>query len=355
MGILNSISKKFNNKFPLVGVDISDLSIEFFQLQSGNGKKSIKASSRLELPAGLIIEGQIKDKKKVAELLKSGFDKGGFSSKFCLLSIPDKNAFFIVLNSDDDIGVTQIYSMAQESLPIELGQYYYDFIFNSPKEVLFIAAQKDIIRQYLDIFTLAELSLEAIDFESACLVRALLDQQTLAEPVFIVDLGGKSSDIILADKQGIRDQVNFAIGGFVLSEKIAEALGIDFNAAEERKKGGDLVLKGADLNQVIEQVFGQAIEEIKQMAAEYKDKKGVQPRKIILVGGTSLLKEIEKYFSDNLPDYKFADSDLNNKIDFKDKIAMINNLYANVIGLAIRGQNIETLNQGINLIKNLNN
>lgn len=344
--------KFFNNKFPMIGVDISDTSIEFVQLQSGLGKPKIKSNYRLVLEPGLITNGRISDISKVAVILQAAFKREEFKNNYCLLSLPDKETYFLNLQGDNL--ETEIYSLAQENLPIDLGQCYYDYEITIEKKAFFVAAPKDIIKQYRDLFQLANLSLEVIDFESACLTRALTEQKQLKEAVFIVDLGAKSTDIVLVDQQGYQDQTNFALGGYFLSQKIADTLHQDFELAEKIKLEKGIKIEGLDLETILAEMYAPVWVEIKKMSAEYEAKAKQPVKSIILAGGTSRLKGLVEVFKKHLPDFSIEVGDLEKKIDFNDtKFGSDQILYANVLGLALRGLNNESLNKGINLIKNL--
>jgi Tfp pilus assembly PilM family ATPase len=88
------------------------------------------------------------------------------------------------------------------------------------------------------------------------------------------------------------------------------------------------------------------------MKFAYENKTTNKIGKLILAGGTSLLLGLPELFRQNLPELKIEMGDPAKPIDFyaktlkNDKI-----LYSNVIGLALRGLDKESLDQGINLIK----
>jgi len=352
MGIFQKLGECFfSHKFPMVGVDISDTSIELIQLQASLGKPKIKVNSRLELEPGLIINGRISDAGNLAVILKAAFKKETFKSNYCLLSLPDKETYFLSIKAKDLD--TEIYSQAQENLPIDLQQCYYDYIKTSNESAFFAAAPKQIIKQYLDVFKLAELNLQVVDFESACLARTLITLEEMKEPTFIIDLGAKSTDIILVDWQGFNDQINFALGGYFISQKIADNLRQDFDQAEKIKLEKGIKIQGLDLEAIITEMYQPVFAEINKMSSKYETEKNIKPIKIILAGGTCLLKGLVDIFKKNLPGYDINLGNLEKKIDFKDKsLGKEQILYANVIGLALRGINDKSLNQGINLIKN---
>lgn len=361
MSFFRKIKEKFlNSKFPLVGVDISDSSIEFVQLGHGRNKPKVKSSFRQVIKAGLVENGEIIDAEKLGQILREAFSKASprFSSTSCLLSLPDKLTYFEIVKVDKAIEDWQsyVYSLAQEQLPLNLAEYYYDFLLAKEKknkyEVFFVAAEIEKVDKYLELFKQAGLQLEAIDFESACLLRALLNEADQAKSVLLADLGAVSSDLILHDKFGFRDQTNLPFGGYVLTAEISQILKIEALDAEKLKKQDGLFIKQGKLDQILPAKFDDLFAEIKNMQAAYLQKTGRNIEKLILAGGTSLLKGVKELCVQKLPDLAIEIGDPGQKIDFSpeflknDKI-----LYSNVLGLALRGLNKESLEQGINLIK----
>jgi Tfp pilus assembly PilM family ATPase len=111
MSILKQLGEKFfSNKFPMVGVDISDSSIEFVQLQSLLGKIKIKNLHRLELEPGLVANNRVSDLPKLADIISKAFKTANFGSNSCLLSLPDKETFFLNLSGENL--ETNIYNLA---------------------------------------------------------------------------------------------------------------------------------------------------------------------------------------------------------------------------------------------------
>ena len=54
----------------IFGLDISDLSLKAVQIKKKKGVSYIQSINSISVPPGLIVEGVIQDKKKVAQLIK---------------------------------------------------------------------------------------------------------------------------------------------------------------------------------------------------------------------------------------------------------------------------------------------
>lgn len=341
--------KLFRSEFPMVGVDISDASVELLQLQAGLGRPKIKASQRFELEPDSVVNGRLNNPGPIAKLLAGVWKQSDFKTASCLLSLPDKETYFLNLETENP--ETEIYSLAQENLPIDLNQCVYDYLVNGSK-VFFVAAPKNTIKQYLDLFAAANLKLEVIDFESACLARALADAKNL-KPTFIVDLGAKATDILLIDQSGFCDQTNLASGGFFLTQKIAESLQLDFAAAEKLKQEQGIKISGLNMANLISEMLAPILAEIIEMAQRYEQQLGTKANNVVITGGTSLLQGINEQFYQGLPGFHLVKGDLGKGFDLNGQALGDNSiLYANVIGLALRGLDSVSLKQGVNLLKN---
>ncbi|MCX6742840.1 MAG: pilus assembly protein PilM [Candidatus Parcubacteria bacterium] len=361
MNIINKIKAKiFNSKFPMVGIDISDNSIEFLQLKAGSDKPQIKSSWRQVLKAGLVKNGEIIELEKLAEILKQAFNAAQpkFSTNNCLLSLPDKQTYFLTLRIKEKVNNlgNKIKELAQEKLPVDLALCSFDYLLTHKdehgQEIFFAAAAKKVIEQYQELFIKAGLNLAVMEFESASLVRALLEGDDLQKSVLIIDLGAVSTDVILHDQHGFRDQLNLVFGGYKITKKISEILNLEFKEAEQLKKKQGLLLTQNNLDKILAVEFSDFWPEIMQIKLAYEKRTGQKVEKLILAGGASLLPGLPELFSQNLPELKIEMGDPSKKIDFYAKTLKNDKIiYSNVIGLALRGLNKESLDQGINLIK----
>lgn len=348
--------KLLGSKFPLVAVDISDSSIELLQLSGKTSKPEVYTAYRQEIEPGLIKQGLISDKVKLTEVLRHCLAqvKPRFSSTACMLSLPDQDTYFLSLKGKDPQSFPQqIYNKAQENLPVELSECFYDYFLINELEAFFVAANKKVILDYLEVFQAAGLSLETVDFETACLARSLVDQKTLSGGVFILDLGAQSSDLTFVEKNNFKDQVSLPVGGYAITQKLCEKINKDFLAAEKFKMAKGLA--DPKIKEIVAEVYQPVIAEILKMSVNYEAVVKKEDKKIILAGGASLMPEIINFFSSSLPGFDVKIGRVDLKVDFSKEHSVKNNIiYANALGLALRGLNNDSLAEGINLLKFIN-
>ncbi len=351
MEILKKIKNYFSNgDFPLLAFDISKTSIEIMKLKKELTKPHLDFYSRIELDIDYVKEGKIDELVKL--ISKQITDQG---AKRAIFSLPDSYVYFLNLKTPKNSENWQeiIMKKAAESLPINLENCAFDYQIvysdNEKTEVLFVASEKSQLKIYSELFQKLNLQLLAVDFEAACLARALIDKNDLNPATFIVDLGDKESDIILIDQGGFRDQITIKFGGNDIAKKISDSLKISEKEAEDLKKQ-----KGLNINNIsFDEIFSGVFSEIKKMSENYNKKVGQSANKIILAGGTALLLGLAEYFQKNLPGIAIEIGKVDKKIDFGDKLAQNKLLYGNVAGLALHGLDEKSLQNGINLIKNI--
>ena len=183
-----------------VGIDIEQASIVGAQVKSGRQGHTLSAVSVRALPDGLMFEGEIVDVDGLAAELKSFWKAAGFSGK--RFSFGVANQKIVVRTMDFPIIDPKelraaIEFQAQEAIPIPLDEAILDFqvLTTQPdaagggrQKVLIVAAQKDMIDQFMQVAKKAGLTPEGIDLQAFALMRAV------APPVAFVDQGAPQAD-----------------------------------------------------------------------------------------------------------------------------------------------------------------
>ncbi|MFA4940988.1 MAG: type IV pilus assembly protein PilM [Patescibacteria group bacterium] len=373
-----------NSIYP-IGLDISDLSLKLVQLDKIGGKIKIQALGRINVPEGLIVEGEIKDQGQVIDIVKKLINKpkyGRVSSDTVVACLPETKTFIKLIeiektpNNLADIIETEI----EKHVPMLAEEMYYDWQVIEEKEdiqlVLIGAAPKKIVNQYTELLDKARLSVEALEIEPIALCRSLLREES---PNFkenfdknhaIIDIGATRTSLVVYAKNTVLFTVSIPISGEKITEDIASSLEIKKEQAEKAKiicglkedeAGGIIskVLAGTinDLNDKIREV----LEFHNNHFSQYGN-----ISKITICGGGANIKGIDKIISKatsietvrgdalvNLGEAKekflhllsetySLDSDFskNKKIDGKNNISVSQDsslTFATAIGLALRG------------------
>lgn len=294
--------------FPSIGLDISDASFHVVQTKRhSSGLYSVERASKSSLPSGLVDLGEIKQEKKLSELLQNHLKENGFRSDHMIIaSLPEEKAFIKMLQipyiEDPEELRSAIQFEAETNIPIPAAEMYFDYEdvllptkqYNH-RDVVVIAYPKNLVDSYVRAIAGAGLELGALELESQSIIRCLLDLSRAQQPLLVIDIGRTKSGFIIFGDMTIAFTSTLPIGGRDFEKALEEHLGIDASTAEKLKKEHGMALAGGDTRDILQSFVSVIIDEAKKNIEFYE----THPRhthtdhrsigKIILCGGDSYL------------------------------------------------------------------
>ena len=200
-----------------------------------------------------------------------------------------------------------------QKMPFPLSELIWDYQVidddGVEQEILAFAVKPEVAESFCE--RVVEIGLNPIQITPAPVLdfnalKATMErvQETTPETL-IVNIGAKSTNLLFLNPTGFLIR-NIAIGGNSLTQNLSDNLGINFEKAEELKKGyftGQVTFSQEDPNiQVLEscskQFLARTSQEITRSIVTYKRvKKGRSPQKIFLTGRGSLLSNLPEYIS----------------------------------------------------------
>jgi type IV pilus assembly protein PilM len=350
------------------GLDISDYSIEIVSLEGLKDNPKLLALGREILPPGVIEEGRILNKENLEVALKNLISNPQFEkikTRKLIFSLPESKSFICTFELPKALKKTEISefikSQITQTFPFPLDELYFDFQLKE-NQVLLVAAQKEIIDDYLDVFKTCKLQAVALENESMSWNRALIKEKE--KVILIVDIGAKTTNLVLFDDKELKLSFSIEIAGNKFTKVISEKLNIPFKKAEEIKKkiGLNPEMEGGKIFLILQKEILEIIEEIRKIENYFLGKTGKKIEKIILIGGSALLPYLADYLSENLekkveigdPLSKINIDILEEKGFLKETLKTNSVLYSTAFGLALRGLERNPQKEGINLIKELN-
>lgn len=363
--------------YPIIGIDISDYSIEILYL---NKQKRIVSSARSLLPEGVVVNGDIINQKALIEILRSTLEQGkpdkiSLESKAnikAVVSLPDNKTYLqqFVFKEGSNL-IHQIEEKIKETVPLPFESVYWDFIKinddNPETKVLVAVTAKDTVDNYIHFLRstgITPITPIVFDVESMSVARALLKNtfeeleykpnkkslvKNISENIIILDIGAKTTTLNAYDQSGILCfSVSIQIGGSKLTEIIAKAFNLKQEEAENKKNSQGLV--SAEIKEVLNETLKEFILELKTAMGYFSDTFGGKINKLILAGGTSLVPGLVEFFIENLSipvEIGNPLSKIYSNIGNRKKEDVI---YSNVIGLALRAISKNPITNGINLL-----
>jgi len=204
-------------------------------------------------------------------------------------------------------------------------------------QVLLVAAPKSKVANYEKLIKNVGLNLNSIEIESFSIIRSLVGNDP--GNFVVIDIGARICNIILVEKGTIKVNRNIDAGGRDITKVIARSMNIDEERAERFKASGrDILGKESAMNfPALELILG---ETKRVLSAYYKNEGEQKVDGIILSGGTSGLRGIDKYFAEALK-IKTVIGDPFGRIEYdkklEPKLQDVKARFTVSIGLALRG------------------
>ncbi len=250
--------------------------------------------------------------QEIAGYLKALMKESNLEKYPVVASLPSFSTFTTLLEvptiSDSEIAQS-IALQARQYIPIPIEDSILDWIKvgerieedGTKKTQLFlISVPKEVVAKYQRIFKLAGLELKYLEVEGLSLARALTSAST--PPTLIIDIGSRSSVMIVAE-DGLPkfiNQTDFAGGS--LTAAIATGLGLASRRAEEIKRRRGLTSSGGEyeLFTVLQPLLDVIVNESLRVKKNYENTYKSTIKRVVLTGGGANLPGIDKYFTKEL-------------------------------------------------------
>lgn len=210
-------------------------------------------------------------------------------------------------------------------------------------QVLVISVPQVEIRKYQEICKEAGLTLQSLEVESVSLARMLISSDPT--PTLLVDIGSRSTGVIIAEQGNIKYSAQTDFAGASLTQALSSSLAINPLRAEELKKERGIIGTGPnyELSTIMMPFLDAIISEVKRADYSYHAQFQTAPKveRAILTGGGANLLGIQKYFEDQLgiptvkaaPFLRFEYAPILEPI-----VPELNPLFSVALGLTLRGR-----------------
>lgn len=312
-----------------IGVDIGTSSIKMVELEKRGGRFMLKNYGMFELKgANNINSGDQSDEwqsilkmpdSEISDGLREVRKRAKMEPTSVIASIPSFSTFATVIEmpyvSNEDLARALPFE-AKKYIPIPLNDVVLDWSIvgivenkkNNDKseknnlsmvEVFLAAVPKDETSRYQTIMKNAGLRLQALELENSALIRAILgnDLSTAA----IINIGGRSTSIIIVSRGYERISHNYEIGGFEITRAISRSLNISLEKAEELKRKFGLGKSEENIiNESMTSLIDMMVFETQKTIAGYEESKGEKIGSVILIGGLTNMPGFSDYFKGKL-------------------------------------------------------
>lgn len=280
----------------VLGIDIGTHSLKVVSMK-GSRHSSVVAYAEVGVPDNSIRPQGIQEKEKIIISLKTAIENllpKRVPVKFACTSLPESSVFTKVitlpkmnkneLNSAIQGEISQILPKPAEEMEIDhqlLGGT------NTQSDVLVIAADRILVTDMIEIVEKVGLDIIRLETKPAALGRLIIGHDN--HPTILIDIGANTSSISIYDWSQIRITATVPVGGDHWQTAITPHENNDLKTTKSIAE--DFI---PTLQTIIEET---------ENAIHYYQNRSISARpinKILLAGGGSQLKGIEKVFQEKL-------------------------------------------------------
>lgn len=234
----------FKKNKEIIGIDIGSSSVKLIQLKDNKGSLQLLNVGIMPLPSEAIVDNTLMDRSTITATVKKLIESLGIKVKNVTCSISGNSVIIrkIVLPAMPQEELEdQISWEAEQYIPFDINDVNMDFQILSPDNndpskmnVLLVASKKDIINDYVAVFSEAGLQLSIVDVDSFAVQNAFEANHDYSseDVIALVNIGASVMNINVI-KNGItlfaRD---VQMGGNLYTEEIQKQLGLSGEDAE---------------------------------------------------------------------------------------------------------------------------
>lgn len=289
-----------------IGIDISDGSLRLVRLVKKGKKISLTHFSDVDIPAGVIENGEIKNEKKLIELMsqlaKQGKVKKNTTQKIISV-LPETKTFIKVISiptaktnekgkKEKDVFGKLVEQEIVNHIPLSPDEIYLDWQILEKStgitKLLIGAVPKEVSDSYYKVLEQGGLKPHVLEIEAAPIIRSLINENE-EKSKMIIDFGAMRTGLIIYNQKTVNFTVSLPISGKNITATIASTLKMDLAKAEESKIvcGLDKEKCEGALLKILMDPINKMSSHIKRALSYYETNfpKGDKISEIILCGG----------------------------------------------------------------------
>jgi type IV pilus assembly protein PilM len=267
-----------------IGLDISSRSIKVAEINAVRGDAILTNLGIINIPEGVIRDGEVEDGVTLAESLKELWGLTGIKGHSVVLGIANQKVIVRPIElpyMEKEELDSALRFQVQEFIPIPIEDAILDFdiveeFMTADEErmltVLLVAAHKEMIQSFIEVLRAAGLSAGAIDLKAFALPRSLLSKEMQTggyeEPdaICLINIGAGITNITIL-KDNIPRFARFLLrGGDDFARAIVNRLDLEWGEAEEIRRGHQV---NEEANKVLQQEIFNFVGEIRRSIDYY--------------------------------------------------------------------------------------
>lgn len=210
-------------KKPTFGLDIGHATMKMVQVKGTGPLARMTGAAEVSVPEDSITKDGIKDKKKLAEIIKAAVREAQpstITAKIVSSALPESLVFTKLIDlpqmTKKELDKNIPYQ-ATEFFPIPVEETYMDWqiigtLPNNSIEVLVVAAPRKLVNDLIETVKLAGFELMGLETKPIATIRALVRPHE-AGPIILVDIGATNSALVGFDQGSLKLTSTLTFGG----------------------------------------------------------------------------------------------------------------------------------------------
>ncbi len=239
----------FASKKDIVGIDIGSSAVKIVRLRPSRGSFHLVNLGIMPLPSETIVDNTIMDSGMVVSVIQNLLNSMKIKTKKVATSVSGHSVIIrkitLPLMSENELEMS-IQWEAEQYIPFDISEVNIDFQILGADEkdpsqmnVMLVAAKKDFVNDYTEVFNDAGLEPVVMDIDCFA-VENMFDFNygfVDGEIVALIDLGATATSVNVLHGNVSVFTRDLQAGGYLINQELQKRLGISSEEAEQAKLG----------------------------------------------------------------------------------------------------------------------
>ncbi len=284
----------------IIGLDIGSYSVKMVEIDRSKKGYELNFIGMAPLPDGSVVDKSIKKADMVGNAIRA-LHSHSSRVKQVSTSLSGKAVIIkqVTMTSMNDSQLEkQIQMEAEPYIPFDIKDVNLDFFIMGDRpekegsmEVVLVAAKKDYMAEYLDLLKSLNLSSVVVDVDPFALevMYEFCYPNVQEEIVALVNVGASTININILKSGASQYTRDLALGGDSITREIMRFFDVDFERAENIKRGSDLdKINARNLRKIFQRSVDYIVSELQKILDFFSTNISYDPiQKIFLSGGAA--------------------------------------------------------------------
>jgi type IV pilus assembly protein PilM len=285
----------------IIGLDIGSSAIKMVEIERSKKGTVLQFAGLVPLPDGAIVEKSIKNTDAVMKAINALYRNSKTRTKQVATSLAGKAVIIkqVTMSSMTDSQLEkQIQMEAEPYIPFDIKDVNLDFFIMGDRpeqegtmEVVLVAAKKEDMQEYLDLLKPINLQVIVVDVDPFALEVMFEDcyPNVQEEVVALVNVGASTINVNILKSGASQYTRDLPLGGDSITREITRFFDVDYQRAENIKRGSQLAgLNPRHLRKIFQRSVDYFVAELQKILDFFSTNVSYDPiQKIFLSGGAA--------------------------------------------------------------------